>query len=115
MSAAVWLGVAVLGGAGAVLRVVVTHAVARSERVPLAAGTLVVNLTGAFALGLLVASDAGHDVRLLLGTALLGAYTTFSTWMVEIEALRPLRRAAMYAVLTFALGLAFAALGRYLG
>lgn len=48
--------------------------------------TLVVNVTGSFLLGLLVASapsGAWHDV---VGTGFLGGYTTFST--ASVEALR---------------------------
>ncbi len=46
-------------------------------------GTLVVNLTGSFVLGLLTGLSVTGDALLLFGTGLLGAYTTFSTWMVE--------------------------------
>jgi len=45
-------------------------------------GTLVVNLTGAFALGFVTGKLSG-DAQLLVGTGLLGGYTTFSTWMFE--------------------------------
>lgn len=58
---------------------------------PLPASTLTVNLTGAFALGLLLAwlagrgPDAGvrRDARLLLGTGVLGGYTTYSSFAVQ--------------------------------
>ena len=76
----VWIGVALLGGVGACARFLVDGAVpARSF--PL--GTLVVNLSGAFVLGLLSAAGLSDDAYLLAGTATLGAYTTFSTWMLE--------------------------------
>ena len=51
------------------------------------AGTFAVNLTGAFALGLLTGLAVTGDALLVLGTGLLGAYTTFSTWMVEAQRL----------------------------
>ena len=41
-----------------------------------------VNLTGAFALGFVTGKLSG-DAQLLVGTGLLGGYTTFSTWMFE--------------------------------
>ena len=83
MSAALLLGVALLGGAGAVARVTVGAAVARRLGRGFPWGTLAVNLSGAFALGVLAGLAPGEDVRRLLGAGLLGAYTTFSTWMLE--------------------------------
>ncbi len=46
-------------------------------------GTFVVNLTGSFALGVLVGASVAERVAFLLGTGFMGGYTTFSTWMVE--------------------------------
>ena len=80
------LAIAVAGGAGACLRWLVTAWLDGRRR--RGTGTGVVNLAGAFALGLLVAlTDAGRIDPfwgLVLGTGFLGALTTFSTWMVEI-------------------------------
>jgi CrcB protein len=50
--------------------------------------TFIANLTGAFALGLLVALVSrrwprSHYLRPALGTGVLGGYTTFSTYLVE--------------------------------
>ena len=78
-----------LGGfAGAVLRWLVDGWV--SERNPTAFpfGTLVINLTGSFLLGALFAwvierDVLPPDVRLPLMVGFLGAYTTFSTFMLE--------------------------------
>ena len=78
-----------LGGfAGAVARWLVDGWV--SERNPTAfpLGTLVVNLTGSFVLGFLFAwvierDVLPPDVRLPLMVGFLGAYTTFSTFMLE--------------------------------
>ena len=44
-------------------------------------------MSGGFALGLLVGLGAAGDARFVLGTGLLGGYTTFSTWMVEAQRL----------------------------
>lgn len=51
-------------------------------------GTLLVNVSGSFALGVLVQIGASTDwlppqARLALATGLLGAFTTFSTFSVE--------------------------------
>lgn len=78
-----------LGGfAGAVLRWSVDGWI--SERNPTAfpLGTLAINLTGSFVLGVLFAwvierNVLPPDVRLPLMVGFLGAYTTFSTFMLE--------------------------------
>jgi CrcB protein len=79
----VWVGVAVLGGIGALARWALDGLVSTwwGRQFPL--GTLVVNLTGAFLLGLLVGAGVQGRILLLAGTATLGSYTTFSTWMLE--------------------------------
>ena len=87
MSVAVWLGVGLLGGIGAVLRFLVDGAVGTRVATSFPVGTLVVNLSGAFALGVLAEALADGDALRLAGTGLLGAYTTFSTWMFETERL----------------------------
>ena len=81
-------------------------------------GTLAVNLSGAFALGLLVGAAVGGDALRLAGTGFLGAYTTFSTWMLETHRLAEdgRGRAALANVaVSLAAGLLFAWLGRELG
>ena len=79
------LAIALAGGIGACLRWLVTAWLdGRNRR---GTGTGVVNLLGAFALGLVLAlTDAGRidsSWALVLGTGFLGAFTTFSTWMIE--------------------------------
>jgi CrcB protein len=118
MSWAVWVGVAVLGGFGALARFGLTLLVADRLHPHLPVGTLAVNLSGAFLLGLLAGAAVEGDARLLLGAGLLGSYTTFSTWMVETqrieEAGRP-RIAVTNIVLSIALGLGAVALGHAIG
>jgi CrcB protein len=53
---------------------------------------------------------------MLAGTAFLGAYTTFSTWMLETQRLTEERRiwpAAANLVVSIVLGLAAAAAGQW--
>lgn len=81
-------------------------------------GTLAVNLSGTFLLGLLVGLAVPSHTQKLLGTGLLGAYTTFSTWSLESQRLREGGRPAL-GVVNFAasliLGLLLAWAGRGLG
>lgn len=124
MSVLLWLGVAIAGGAGSVLRLLVDEAV--RARIPggdvpagaFPAGLLVVNVSGALALGLVVGLAPGHDAALLVGTGLIGAYTTFSTWMYDTVLAASARLwavAAANVLVGLALGLAAAAAGRALG
>lgn len=117
MSAIVWLGVALLGGAGAVLRFLVDRSVARRTARSFPLGTLTVNLSGAVALGAISGLVLPPAVSLLAGTALVGSYTTFSTWMLETHRLAEERQrqpAAANIVVSVVLGLAAACCGRWL-
>jgi fluoride exporter len=92
----IFLGVVVAGGLGAVARAWVSGSVQR--RWPRRGiGTSSVNLAGAFALGLWLSGPALPSVWLeIVGTGFLGAFTTFSTWMVEaVVGWRPGRRWAV--------------------
>lgn len=47
-------------------------------------GTLIVNLVGGFLMGMLVARGGGEQTRLLLGVGVLGGFTTFSAFSLEV-------------------------------
>jgi fluoride exporter len=82
-----WVGIGALGALGAYARFYVGGAVTARRPSDFPLGTFVVNLTGSLALGVLVGMSAEETVLLLVGTGLLGGYTTFSTWMVEAQRL----------------------------
>ena len=82
MSLAVISGVGLLGGVGAIARFLLDGAVSARAGGAFPWGTLAVNLSGAFVLGFVTGKLSG-DAQLLVGTGLLGSYTTFSTWMFE--------------------------------
>jgi CrcB protein len=84
---AIWIGVGLIGGIGAVSRFAVDSAVQRRSRSELPLGTLVINVAGSFVLGLLTGLSITGNTLLLAGTALLGSFTTFSTWMLETQRL----------------------------
>jgi fluoride exporter len=119
-----WLLVGTFGALGCVARFGVALALAGRSSYPLA--TWLVNVVGSFALG--VVSEAlvqsklwGVDARVVLGTGLLGGFTTYSAF--DIETLRMLERGewlrgGLYVALTVlaCLGAGFAglAMGRAL-
>jgi fluoride exporter len=118
MSLGVWILVAVLGGLGAVLRFIVDWLVSLRLGFRFPFGILAVNLSGAFVLGLLAGASLGHNAYLFAGTALLGSYTTFSTWMLDTQQLaaRGNNRAALLnVVLSVLIGFGVAALGQQIG
>lgn len=85
MNPLLFLGAALAGGLGAVLRYLADLGVVRLAGRRFPWGILLVNLTGSFALGLV--STALPDAAFLLGAGLLGGYTTFSTAMLDTVAL----------------------------
>lgn len=118
MTALVWVGVATLGGAGAVCRFLLDRTVTRRIGRPFPAGTLAVNLSGALLLGFLGGLVLPTHLALLVGTGFVGSYTTFSTWMLETQRLTEERRvwaAAANIAVSVVCGLAAAALGLWLG
>jgi CrcB protein len=114
----VWVGVALLGGVGAVARFALDGAVSERTGDAFPWGTLAVNVSGSLVLGVLTGAHVAGDSLLLAGTALLGSYTTFSTWMLESQRLgedgEPARMWLNLA-LSLAAGLIAAAIGRALG
>ena len=112
----VWAGVMLIGGIGSVLRFLVDRAVARRVARPFPFGTLAVNISGAALLGFLGGLALSKDAALLAGTAFVGAYTTFSTWMLETQRLgeeRQMRPVFANIVVSIVLGFAAALLGQW--
>ena len=106
------------GAAGATARYAV-HTLATSRRATgFPWGTFTVNVTGSLALGLVVGLVLAHgvdaEVRTVVGTGFLGAYTTFSAFAFETFALvedGARATAARYAVGSVVAGLAAATIG----
>ena len=118
MNVLVWASVVLIGGAGSVLRFLADGAVASAAGRDFPLGTLAVNVSGAVILGLITGLALGRDEALLAGTAAVGSYTTFSTWMLETQRLteeRQHRKAAVNLAASVAAGVAAAALGRLIG
>ena len=89
------------------------------------AGSVPMAFLGAYLLHLLGGGAAQQQnvelalgAALLAGTAAVGSYTTFSTWMLETQRLteeRQHRKAALNIIASLVLGVAAAALGRLIG
>jgi fluoride exporter len=103
---------------GAPLRYIVDQAVQHRREGAFPLGTFVINITGSLLLGLLTGLARHHGLSAttltVLGTGLLGAYTTFSTF--SYETVRLLEDGALYEATlniaaSLAVGLAVAAAG----
>lgn len=79
---------------------------------------LIANILGAFLIGVLAARlPASHELRVLMGTGVLGGFTTYSSFMtgtLGLWAAAPIVAVA-YALGSLVLGLGAAALGLRLG
>jgi CrcB protein len=102
------------GAVGAVARYVVMVGVARLWGSAFPWGTLTVNVVGSFILGALVEILAlvwspGEGVRALLVVGMLGAFTTFSTFSLDVVTLYErgaLAAAAAYIIASVVLSVA---------
>jgi len=101
------------GGLGAALRHGVNLAVARALGTAFPYGTLLINITGSFIMGLVAAyfafkGDATQHWRLFLTTGILGGYTTFSAFSLDAALLYErgeLGMAALYVTASVALSI----------
>jgi CrcB protein len=115
--------VALGGGLGACLRYLVGQSTLRLFGPDLPFGTWTVNILGAFLMGLLAAlvarlDGAGGELRLLLGVGVLGGFTTFSAFSLEIFNMinrGEIGLAAAYAVSSVAGSVLALMTGVYLG
>ena len=115
---AVWAGVAVIGGMGALTRFAGDSAVERGFSPSFPLGTLLINLTGSLTLGGLAGANVAGDALMLAGTAFLGSFTTFSTLAFETHRLSEdgeYRIALTNLTGSLAAGFAAAALGWFMG
>lgn len=111
--------IALAGGLGACARFLLDSVVSKL-RAPLPLGTIVVNVSGSFLLGLLTGwllTGGPPDAVSVAGTGFLGGYTTFSTASVEGARLARAGRnwsLLLHAAGTALLGIAAAGLGVWL-
>ncbi len=118
MNAWVWVGVGLLGGAGAIARFLLDGFLDVRAGGGFPVGTFLVNTTGALLLGLLSGLALSGDALVLAGTATLGSYTTFSTWMLESHRLTEeadLQGMLVNVLASLLVGFGAAALGHAIG
>ncbi|WP_456274473.1 fluoride efflux transporter CrcB [Bacillus sp. AK031] len=75
--------IAVGGFIGAIFRFLIANTVKSNYHPVFPLATMIVNLTGAFLLGLLIGLGLNGNVYAFTAIGFLGAFTTFSTFKVE--------------------------------
>lgn len=118
MSDWVWLAVAAVGGVAAIGRFLLDSLVAGRAGRDFPYGTFTINITGALILGILTGLSVEGSLLVIAGTATIGSYTTFSTWVLETHRLaedRELSRAALNIILSLLAGFAAALAGHAIG
>ena len=108
---------ALAGGLGAGTRFVVDGLVRSRLRTALPVGTMAINITGSFLLGLVAGAVIVHaapmELQAIAGTGFLGGYTTFSTASFETVRLIQSRRTGL--ALLHGIGTAVASVGAAAG
>lgn len=105
MRALLFVGIG--GGLGSILRYVVSVFVGRHIPIVFPMGTLLVNISGCFLIGVFYSIFARHadlhtDWRLFLITGICGGYTTFSTF--SYDGLILLKQGSGFSFMLYVLG-----------
>lgn len=102
MTPLLFVALALAGGVGAALRLIVDSAIKARVRGGFPLGTLLINVSGSFVLGFVTQLALGGSLedawRLVIGTGLCGGFTTFSTASFETVRLVQQRRYALASV-----------------
>jgi len=123
VSASLLFAVAAGGAVGALARYLVTTSAGRLLGHGFPWGTVIVNVVGSLIMGVLVDIlarrwSAPPEARVFLVTGCLGAFTTFSTFSLDIVTLyerHALAEAAAYTLGSVVVGVAALFLGMWLG
>jgi len=112
----IYLAVAAGGALGAVGRYIVISRTGALLGTEFPFGTLVVNVVGSFLLGAVVAAapETANNMLTFLGVGVLGGFTTFSTFALDVAFLagrRALRAAAFYIAVSVVFSIAAFAAG----
>jgi CrcB protein len=111
------------GGLGSMLRHGVNQLAAMTVGTRFPFGTLFINISGSFVMGLVAAwfafrsAGSSQEWRLFLATGVLGGYTTFSTFSLEVALLYErgeMGLAALYIVASVILGISGLFAGTFL-
>jgi fluoride exporter len=118
MSAAGWIAVGLLGGIAAGARFLIDAEITSRARNPFPLGIFVVNLTGAFALGVISGTGLDGNALVIVAGGGIGSFTTFSTWILDshrLDGSGHTQLAALNIGISIVAGFAAVAVGHWLG
>ncbi|OIK11550.1 hypothetical protein BIV60_17880 [Bacillus sp. MUM 116] len=108
-----------LGGFfGAIGRFIISKSFQKRSQSGFPIGTLTVNLIGAFLLGFIVGIPIKGHLYSLLGVGFMGAFTTFSTFKLELTGLKNSKKNPhffSYLVISYSVGVFLTFLGIFIG
>lgn len=113
-----WVAVGLLGGVAAAARFAIDAEVSARAAGPFPLGILLVNLSGALALGLVAGSTLHGEALVIVAGGGIGSFTTFSTWILDSHRLRLAgqeRLAWLNLAASLLVGFGAVALGHWLG
>lgn len=109
--------VALGGGLGSTARYLIGLSISENTKKRFPLNTFIVNILGAFFLGFFNSSIRSHDMGLLIADGFLGAFTTFSAFMLEghemlgqkrwVSIVTYLISTVVFGLLGYAMGLLF--------
>lgn len=105
------------GALGSIARYKIGNIISSKSKSSIPVGTFIINITGAFLLGILSGANTNRSISLFFADGFLGAYTTFSTFMYESFTLFKDKKlnAAVYIISSIVLGILGFAVGFLLG
>lgn len=106
------------GGIGALLRVTISAISKKYLGHAFPYGTLIINILGSFALGILIGMNMDDKILSFFGMGVLGGFTTFATFSYEVVSMFKDKKhilTVLYIFLSYILGIGAAMLGFVIG
>lgn len=115
MTPLAWVAVGLVGGLAAGARYLLDAEISRRSDSPFPGGIFIVNVLGAFLIGLVAGGTLDGQALVIVAGGVIGSFTTFSTWVLDSHLLAEsgaARLAWLNITLSATCGLAAVAIGQ---